>query len=218
LFVRYNISVEDIPASNLFNYEETYLQENPGSVKAIYTIRPHMIRPLMKYFHILIPQRVWHYCVGVIVNDRIVWGRFVLVSFYRNRTKHVEHVRNHSKTSICHAVWFRSWQDAAPYVVYKGINVYWYAAWCKGGVKNARYSSTKSGWFDTFTCTDWFSHVFLLVAKRLVGRCCCWETTSPATFPLRSSISAGRTTLPLCVSLPTQPTKGSLRMWAFSVL
>jgi hypothetical protein len=30
-----------------------------------------------------------------------------------------------------------------PYVVYKSLNVY--AAWCKGGVKNARYSSTKSG-------------------------------------------------------------------------
>jgi hypothetical protein len=37
-------------------------------------------------------------------------------------------------------------------------------------MKNARYSSTKSGWFDTFTFTDWFSNVFLPVAKRLVGK------------------------------------------------
>ncbi len=37
-------------------------------------------------------------------------------------------------------------------------------------MKNARYSSTKSGCFDTFTFKDWFSNVFLPVAKRLVGK------------------------------------------------
>jgi hypothetical protein len=46
-----------------------------------------------------------------------------------------------------------------PYVVFKGLNVY--ASWCKGGIKGARYSATKSGWFDTFTFPDWFKNVFL---------------------------------------------------------
>jgi hypothetical protein len=49
----------------------------------------------MKYLHIIIPQRVRYYCVRGIKKDRLLWGRVVLVSFYRKGTKHMEHVRNH---------------------------------------------------------------------------------------------------------------------------
>ncbi len=34
-FAKYAVSAEGIRASNIFNYDETYLQENPGIVKAI---------------------------------------------------------------------------------------------------------------------------------------------------------------------------------------
>ncbi len=55
-----------------------------------------------------------------------------------------------------------------PYIIYRGLNVY--AAWCKCGMKGARYSATMSGWFDTFTFTDWFKNVFLPAVRRLEGR------------------------------------------------
>jgi hypothetical protein len=122
-FAKFAVSAEGIPPSHIFNYDETYLQENPGCVKAI----------------------------------------------YRKGTKHAEHVRNHSKTSIsCMICASGTGWLLPPYVVYRGVNVY--AAWCKGGVKNARYSSTKSGWFDTFTFTDWFKNLFLPAVRRLEGR------------------------------------------------
>jgi hypothetical protein len=122
-FSKYSISAAGIPPCNVFNYDETYLQENPGCVKAI----------------------------------------------YRKGTKHAEHVRNHTKTSISVMICASGvgWM-VPPYIVYRGLNVY--AAWCKGGVKGARYSATKSGWFDTFTFTDWFKNVFLPAVRRLEGR------------------------------------------------
>jgi hypothetical protein len=39
-FAKYAISAEGISASNIFNYDKTYLQENPSSVKAIYRYLP----------------------------------------------------------------------------------------------------------------------------------------------------------------------------------
>ena len=55
-----------------------------------------------------------------------------------------------------------------PYVVYMGQNVY--ETWCVSGIKGAVYSSTKSGWFDTFTFTDFFKKIFLPSVKRQPGR------------------------------------------------
>lgn len=55
-----------------------------------------------------------------------------------------------------------------PYVVYKGQNVY--PAWCVGGVKGAVYSATKSGWFDTFTFTDFFKVILLPAVQLLPGK------------------------------------------------
>jgi hypothetical protein len=78
-FAKHTISAEGIPPSNIFNYDETYLQENPGCEKAI----------------------------------------------YRKGTKHAEHVRNHSKTSISVMICASGvgWM-LPPYVVFKGLNVY----------------------------------------------------------------------------------------------
>jgi hypothetical protein len=44
-FAKYAISAEGIPASNIFNYDKTYLQENPSSVKAIYRYLPVRYTP-----------------------------------------------------------------------------------------------------------------------------------------------------------------------------
>lgn len=50
------------------------------------------------------------------------------------------------------------------YVVYKAQNIY--QNWVKGDPDQARYSSTKSGWFDSDNFEDWFRTVFLSVAKK----------------------------------------------------
>ena len=49
------------------------------------------------------------------------------------------------------------------YVVYKALNVY--QGWIERGPPNARYSCSKSRWFDNATFEDWFIKVFLPVAK-----------------------------------------------------
>jgi hypothetical protein len=122
-FARFEKTAEGIPASHVFNYDETNLQDNPGSVKAI----------------------------------------------FKKGTKYAEQVRNHSKSAI--SIMFcgsATGQLLPPYVVYKGQNVY--QSWCDGGIKGAVYSSTPSGWFETFTFKDWFVRIFLPAAKRLGGK------------------------------------------------
>ena len=49
------------------------------------------------------------------------------------------------------------------YVVYKVLNVY--NGWIERGPPNARYSCSKSGWFDNDTFEDWFIKFFFQVAK-----------------------------------------------------
>jgi hypothetical protein len=84
-------------------------------------------------------------------------------------TKHAEHMRNHSKTFISIMLCGSGvGKMLPPYIVYKGLNMY--APWCKRGVKNTQYGSTKSGWFDIITFTDWFVNVFLPVARRLMEK------------------------------------------------
>ena len=40
-----------------------------------------------------------------------------------------------------------------------------YQGWVEGGPHKARYSCSKSGWFDNDTFEDWFINIFLPVAK-----------------------------------------------------
>ncbi len=41
-FTKFAVCAEGIPPSYIFNYDETYMQENPGCVKAIYSRGPIM--------------------------------------------------------------------------------------------------------------------------------------------------------------------------------
>jgi hypothetical protein len=122
-FDRFAITAKDIPPCNIFNYDETNMQDNPGCVKAI----------------------------------------------FKKGTKYAEQVRNHSKSAI--SVMFccsATGQLLPPYVVYKGANCY--EAWGQNGIKGSRYSSTKSGWFDSFTFEECFKTIFLPSLKKLEGK------------------------------------------------
>ena len=44
------------------------------------------------------------------------------------------------------------------YVAYKAENIY--NGWMVGGPEKARYSCSKSGWFDGNTFEDWFKTIF----------------------------------------------------------
>jgi hypothetical protein len=97
-FKRFAISAEGVPAENMYNYDETNLQDNPGCIKGI----------------------------------------------YKKGTKHAEHVKNHSKSSISIMICgSAAGKLLHPYVVYKGVNVY--RSWCQG-YKEAVFSATASGW------------------------------------------------------------------------
>jgi hypothetical protein len=53
-------------------------------------------------------------------------------------------------------------------VVYKALNVY--TSWCERGPKGAIYSSSKSGWFDSFQFEKWFFDLMLPHLKKLPGK------------------------------------------------
>uniref|UniRef100_A0A0A9YD57 Tigger transposable element-derived protein 2 n=1 Tax=Lygus hesperus TaxID=30085 RepID=A0A0A9YD57_LYGHE len=58
--------------------------------------------------------------------------------------------------------------ELAPiYVTYKSLNVY--PEWVEGGPAHARYSRSKSGWFDTHTFEDWFEFTMLPILRRQAG-------------------------------------------------
>lgn len=79
-------------------------------------------------------------------------------------TKYPERILNSSKS--CTSLMFcgsATGQILPVYVVYKALNVY--QGWIERGPPNARYSCSKSGWFDNDTFEDWFIKVFLPVAK-----------------------------------------------------
>lgn len=56
------------------------------------------------------------------------------------------------------------------YVVYKGQHKW--STWTQNGPKNARYNSTKSGWFDEATFHEWFPTVILPWAAKPPGKKC----------------------------------------------
>ena len=122
-FERYKVSAAGIPASNVFNYDETNLTNDPGVKKAL----------------------------------------------FRRGTKYAERVMDGTKASV--SVMFCASANGVllpPYVVYQGQNTY--PEWTNGGIDGSAYNSSKSGWFDMFSFTDWFERVFLKHARRLEGK------------------------------------------------
>lgn len=87
----------------------------------------------------------------------------------RRGVKHVEHIRDHSKTSI--SVMFAAAADGKilpPYTVYKAKNIY--PSWIENGIAGAGYNRSLSGWFDSLTFKDWFNIILLPYARKLTGR------------------------------------------------
>ena len=79
-------------------------------------------------------------------------------------TKYPERVMNNSKSSTSLMFCGSATGELLPaYVVYKVQNIY--KNWIGGGPQGARYSCTKSGWFDGETFEDWFTCIFIPVAK-----------------------------------------------------
>lgn len=55
-----------------------------------------------------------------------------------------------------------------PFVVYKATQMW--DIWTEGGPKNARYFSTKSGWFDAPAFNEWFESLLLPRLKKVTGK------------------------------------------------
>lgn len=109
--------------------------------------------------------------------------------FLQKGDQHAEHTRNHLKkytslklcgSGVCKTLLLN--------VVCKGKGRKVYAAWCRGGMKNARYSGRKPWLTGLSTCS-------CLWARYPWGRFCCWEITFLVTSSLKSSISARSITL-----------------------
>lgn len=89
--------------------------------------------------------------------------------FFKKGTKYCERVMNSSKQAT--SVMFcgsASGDFMPPFVVYKAANTY--ESWKQGGPKGAKYSCSKSGWFDGAKFEEWFFEVALKTLKRKVGR------------------------------------------------
>lgn len=55
-----------------------------------------------------------------------------------------------------------------PYVVYKSKNLW--DTWTENGPSGTRYSNTSSGWFESQTFADWFTHMLLPRLKKIEGK------------------------------------------------
>ncbi len=111
-FDNFEKTVAGISPENIYNCDETNLQDNPGAKKAIFSL-------------------------GV---------------------KYAEQIQDNSKTSISIMFCGSATGDFLPsHIIYKGQNVY--DSWCKGGQKGTYYTSTSSGWFDTYTFCEWFRRI-----------------------------------------------------------
>jgi len=82
------------------------------------------------------------------------------VAIFARGVKYAEEVRDHSKSAVSVIFCGSATGDLTPlYIIYKGLNCY--PGWCEGGPDGTVYTSTPSGWADTFTFTDFFKKVFL---------------------------------------------------------
>ena len=83
--------------------------------------------------------------------------------------KYPERVMNTSKSAI--SLMFcgnAAGETLPPYTVYKAEAMW--ITWTEGGPPKARYSRTKSGWFDIVTFEDWFFTTVLLRLKKEEGK------------------------------------------------
>jgi hypothetical protein len=110
------------------------------------------------------PQNLWNYDE---TNMRDNPG--AQKAIFQKGVKYAEQVRDHSKSSISLMYCYNGVGDSIPpFFVYKGHNVY--PSWCTGGPKGSVYTSSPSGWFDSFLFGEWFEKAFLPVARRQPGK------------------------------------------------
>ena len=87
---------------------------------------------------------------------------------FERGVKYPEHIRNYTRTGT--SLMFAgtaSGKLLPPYVVYKATN-HWHS-WVAGGPPDARYNSTRHGWFDSATFEDWFFTVAFPYLRRNSG-------------------------------------------------
>jgi hypothetical protein len=110
------------------------------------------------------PQNLWNYDE---TNMRDNPG--AQKAIFQKGVKYAEQVRDHTKSSISLMYCYNGVGDSVPPLfLYKGQNVY--PSWCIGGPKGALFTSSPSGWFDTFTFGEWFHKQFLPIARRQPGK------------------------------------------------
>jgi len=88
---------------------------------------------------------------------------------FKKGTKYPEKVQNTSKQA--YSVMFcgsAAGVMVPPMVVYKAQNTY--HAWTDRGPKGAKYSTSQSGWFDSFQFSKWFFELMLPILKRIPGK------------------------------------------------
>lgn len=89
-------------------------------------------------------------------------------SIVRRGMKYPERIMNHSKAGTSVMFAGSAIGDLLPpYVVYKAQNIY--KEWTVGGPDGARYTATKSGWFDERSFEDWFEKIALAYLRRKEG-------------------------------------------------
>lgn len=87
---------------------------------------------------------------------------------FRRGIKYPDRVMNSTKTSTSLMFAASAAGELLPvYVVYKADM---WDTWTKGGPEDARYSRSKSGWFDNVCFRDWFYTVALPFLRRKEGR------------------------------------------------
>lgn len=110
------------------------------------------------------PENVFNYDETNLTNDQ-----GTKKALFRRGTKYAERVMDATKSSI--SVEFCASAKGVllpPYVIYQGKNCY--PEWCEDGIDGSVYNSSKSGWFDMCSFTDWFEKIFLPHARRLEGK------------------------------------------------
>lgn len=90
------------------------------------------------------------------------------VMIFRRKVKRTERIMNFTKTAFSVMFCVSDEGESLPvYIVYKAQHMW--STWINNGPKDARYNSTKSGWFDEHTFSEWFHTVVLPWAQNREG-------------------------------------------------
>jgi hypothetical protein len=109
------------------------------------------------------PENIWNYDETNLSDDP---GRKKCV--VRRGCKYPERIINSSKVGF--SVMFcgnGTGEILPPYTVYQAVHLY--DQWIEGGLKDARYNRSKSGWFNESTFADWFKTLVLPKLMRQQG-------------------------------------------------